>query len=346
MKLHITLENWKSELIQNIGSSNIGNIRKELYKRKDLHESIINETDFCAELTDINVRLTYIINGISNMNYCLECNDLINDGGKKNFCSFSCRAKNQAKNSDIIKKRAESYSLSYSKKSDIEKEQIKNNRKKTLKEKYGVEHNFNIEGFKEKRENTWINNYGNPIAQRSEEVKEKTKQTCITKYGGPNPLSDIKVKEKWLTSFYEKHGENNPMHVDLIKRKAFATRYNLNIEEVKFISDSISSGDLSTNIDLYTILVRILTEKTLSLYGNQKFGNEWRELRGKYKYHIDHSLTIRTGYLNKIDPLIIAHIENLNLIPCIENLLKGSKDNITINELQTKINEYETIKTA
>jgi len=323
----------------------MGNIRKELYKRKDLHNLIINETLFCNQDTDVSTRITYIINGLTQMNMCLECNTLINDGGKKTFCSFSCRAKSQSKNSDIIRKRAVSSSLTYAQKSDEEKNKIKYNRKKTMRKKYGVEHNFNIEGFKEKRAQTWLNNYGNYVAQRSEIVKDKTKKTCEEKYGGPNPLSDPIIKQKWLSSFCQKHGVTNPMYVDAIKRKAFAARYKIPFEEVEFVFEKIMSKE-SLTIDEYVILVRILTEETLHQHGSQKFGNDWKHIRGKYKHHVDHCLSIRTGYINGIDPIIIAHIENLDLIPHNENLSKGAKDTLSIEELQNKINEYEKTKTA
>jgi hypothetical protein len=336
MKLHITLENWKSELIQNIGSSNIGNIRKELYKRKDLHESIINETEFCAELTDINVRLTYIINRLSNMNHCVECNDLINDGGKKTFCSFSCRAKNQAKNSDIIKKRTESYSLSYSKKSDIEKEQIKNNRKKTLKEKYGVEHNFNIAGFKETRAQTWRKNYGITIAQQSPVVKAKAKETCNIKYGGNNPLSNPDIYKKWIDSFKRLHNTDNPMRVNEIKRKQTANRLGIHIDELVFVKDHLLSKEFLTFVE-YRILVMIKSQESLMLFGDNKFGVGWQKTRGRYKKHVDHMLSIRNGYVNDVSSDTIAHIENLDLISCNENLSKGAKDSHTIYELENKI---------
>lgn len=340
MKLHITESNWKIIVINNIGTCNMGNVYKELYKRSDLHKFIIDDTSFCIQDTNIKTRLIYIVNGITEMNICNECNELINDGGKKLFCSSSCRASNQAKNPDIMKKRADSYSNTYSLKTEDEKNQIKINRKKSLQKKYGVDHNFKIKGFIEKRANTWEEKYGNAIAQRSNIIKQKTKETCEAKYGGPNPLSDPTVKNKWLNSFYKKHGVYNSMHVDFIKRKVFATRLGIPIEDVEFIHEKLIDKTDLTYVE-YVIMVRMFTEQSLHIFGSFKFGEYWEKRRGKYTNHIDHCLSIRTGFLLGEDPRVIAHIENLELIPCNENLSKGAKDTLTIKELKNKINEYE-----
>lgn len=340
MKLHISPDNWKNILMSNKGMPNLGNVKKMLYKRNDLHNLIKNATTFCNKDTDIKTRLDYMLNEITEMNICKECNTLINDGGKKMFCSFSCRALNQAKDPSILKARAKTYSKTYSLKTEDEKDQIKINRKKTLQEKYGVGHNFKIDGFIEKRAITWEEKYGNTIAQQSKIVKQKTKETCEAKYGGPNPLSDPIVKSKWLASFYEKHGVYNSMHIDFIKRKVFASRLGIPIEDVEFIHEKLINKSDLTYAE-YVIVVRMFTEQSLYNFGSCKFGGDWKKRRGKYTNHIDHCLSIRTGFLLGEDPRIIAHIENLELIPCNENLSKGAKDTLTINELKNKINKYE-----
>ncbi|MFM2010002.1 MAG: hypothetical protein RLZZ479_393 [Bacteroidota bacterium] len=345
MKLHITENNWKIVLEKNKNTSNLGNVKKELYKRKDLHNLIIENTSFCNSDTDIKIRITYILNELTEMNICKECNTLINDGGKKMFCSHSCRAFNQAKDLEIKRKRSESYSNTYSMLSETEKNEIKTKRKNTLQEKYGVNHNFKIEGFKESRAKTWKIKYGNEIAQKSDIVKEKAKNTCKEKYGGPNPLSDKNVKEKWLSSFNQKYNTSNPMHVDIFKRKMLASKLGIDIEDVKFISEKLINQEILT-LNEYIKLVRILTEETLINHGNAKFGNNWEIKRGKMMYHIDHSLSIRSCFEMCIDPLIASHIANLEFIPFVENLSKGATNSITYEELQLKINEYEKTKTS
>jgi hypothetical protein len=200
MKIEITLENWKLLLQQNKNTMNIGNVFKMLYKKVEVHTEIINETAFCPEDTSIKVRLLYIINDLTEVNLCMECSNLINDGGKKSFCSHSCRAKNQAKNSEILEKRSKTYTEQWNKKSEVDKNKIKEKRRNGVFVKYGVDHNFKISGFKEKRKQTWLKKYGNEIAQKSNSVKEKAKQTCMQRYGSVTPLSNSSVKKKWFGS--------------------------------------------------------------------------------------------------------------------------------------------------
>ena len=46
--------------------------------------------------------------------------------------------------------------------------------------------------------------------------------------------------------------------------------------------------------------------------------------RGLHDYHLDHIVSIKVGYLNKIDPAIIGDIKNLRFIPSNQNLKKSS----------------------
>ena len=50
-------------------------------------------------------------------------------------------------------------------------------------------------------------------------------------------------------------------------------------------------------------------------------------------YHIDHKYSISQGYKNKVSPLLIANINNLEMIPWKTNLVKHSDASITLDEL-------------
>ena len=50
-------------------------------------------------------------------------------------------------------------------------------------------------------------------------------------------------------------------------------------------------------------------------------------------YHIDHIYSVADGFRNNIDPKIISSICNLRLIDSEYNLKKGSKSDISIEEL-------------
>jgi len=51
-------------------------------------------------------------------------------------------------------------------------------------------------------------------------------------------------------------------------------------------------------------------------------------------FHLDHKYSISEGFKNNIDPLIIGGVNNLQIISAKENLSKGVKCSININELE------------
>ena len=86
---------------------------------------------------------------------------------------------------------------------------------------------------------------------------------------------------------------------------------------------------------LYKEEVKRLTEQT--------FKREWvenKELRGK-NWHLDHKLSIRSGYEQGVPPEMIDHSCNLWVVPRGYNLQKSSKNVITFSELIEMISEQE-----
>lgn len=57
------------------------------------------------------------------------------------------------------------------------------------------------------------------------------------------------------------------------------------------------------------------------------------ENRSKSGYHLDHKYSITEGFKNKVPPKIIGCIHNLEFIPAIDNVKKGIKCSITLEEL-------------
>jgi hypothetical protein len=54
-------------------------------------------------------------------------------------------------------------------------------------------------------------------------------------------------------------------------------------------------------------------------------------------YQIDHKLSINFGFLNSIPPYIIGNINNLEMLPWKDNIIKRDKCSMTFNELIDKI---------
>lgn len=84
----------------------------------------------------------------------------------------------------------------------------------------------------------------------------------------------------------------------------------------------------------YLFLVRYYTEKNYKNY--KKIINPENFKRGR-KYHLDHRYSIYQGFMNNVSPKIIGNVENLTIITESDNLSKGKKCSITLDEiLKTK----------
>lgn len=60
-------------------------------------------------------------------------------------------------------------------------------------------------------------------------------------------------------------------------------------------------------------------------------------------YHLDHRISLWFGFMNNISPKIIGHICNLQMKPWLANNRKWSKCDLTLDELQNAIYEYEKV---
>ena len=82
---------------------------------------------------------------------------------------------------------------------------------------------------------------------------------------------------------------------------------------------------------LYREKVRKLSEKNI-----RKYNIDYQNRRGK-DYEIDHRYTIYDGFINDVDPTMIAHPSNLEIVPKSYNRQKGSVSSITLCELAEDI---------
>lgn len=84
-------------------------------------------------------------------------------------------------------------------------------------------------------------------------------------------------------------------------------------------------------LQLYADRVRVLTEK------NDLSSLDGYEYRGRAGIegatHLDHIYSIKAGFINNVDPKIIASIHNLRFIPFEENLKKSDDCDITLSDL-------------
>lgn len=80
----------------------------------------------------------------------------------------------------------------------------------------------------------------------------------------------------------------------------------------------------------YKFLVWNYTEKSYKEYYNEI--NPLKHKRGKF-FHLDHIYSIYDGFLNNISPKIIGGFKNLRIILSEENLTKGKKSHIKLNQI-------------
>jgi len=76
------------------------------------------------------------------------------------------------------------------------------------------------------------------------------------------------------------------------------------------------------------------TYKSLKRY-SKKIPNI--ELRSK-KFHLDHKYSIHQGFQNNVNPIIIGHWKNLEIVESVKNLKKYNRCSITLENLIQETN--------
>jgi hypothetical protein len=113
-------------------------------------------------------------------------------------------------------------------------------------------------------------------------------------------------------------------------------------ERVNKYRKTINAVELIDEFKKYHRKCMLHTHNTIIFYGDYI---ENLHLRGKiHDYHLDHVFSIKEGFLNDIDPQIIAHVTNLKNIKSFDNCSKGSKCDKTIDQLFEDINKFNEEK--
>jgi len=88
----------------------------------------------------------------------------------------------------------------------------------------------------------------------------------------------------------------------------------------------------------YVIFVRALTERNYDLFKNKI--NPKNLKRSWKNNHVDHIFSISEGYKQKINPFLIAHPCNLQMLKAKENKKKNAKCGHTMEELLEKVDNF------
>jgi hypothetical protein len=179
-------------------------------------------------------------------------------------------------------------------------------------EKYGVEHPFHNDVSKQKALNTWI-----------------------LKYGVDNPFKSIQIKEKIKLVLKYKYGVDNACNIDSLSRIS-------KIQQTKIDRGWIIPDEFLSDYKIYRKKIRRLTELT---YKTNKHiinpDNFERVTNGKVGFQLDHRYSIVEGFLNDVEPEIISHCCNLQMLEWNLNREKSKSCDIDLEKLINEINNYE-----
>ena len=109
---------------------------------------------------------------------------------------------------------------------------------------------------------------------------------------------------------------------------------NMNLVSFEHYRDNYQ--ELLTNKEDYTTFVRALTERNYDLFKNMINPN--LSVRHMKKNHVDHMFSISEGFKQQVDPFLIAHPCNLQILSAKKNIKKGVTCDHTLNELKEKVN--------
>ena len=189
-------------------------------------------------------------------------------------------------------------------------------KKQTTFKTTGSEHNLSrMSKSRSNMEENLIQLHGVSNVYQRDDVKEKLKNTWYLKYGHDNPSKSENIKAK-----KRKEAERNGFWVP---REEWPEKkvYDTNVHEI--------------------------TWSQMKKFAKLKFGsNIWDRIKESRKLHqtkwltVDHRYSRNQGFLEKMDPSIIGHICNIDILTFSENRNKWSTSSITIGELKAEIEEF------
>lgn len=267
----------------------------------------------------------------------LNISDLYNKGSQRYKVSYICDGAN-CKNPNKI------YSIT--------REHLSEKRSKTVNDKIQIcrscqttgENNprfgdnrtwdqiFDKETSDKLRKNLSDRSIGDKNPSKNNDVKEKKNQIIINYENVSNYLNKFNFKLNSIegtNKFSKLNVTCNENHTFNIQWASF--RVSKKCRYCYYDSIRIPFEEIE-RFETYSKTVRSLTRFTFNKNRNLIDPSGLKDLDSK-NYHIDHIYSISDGFLNNIEPKIIASIKNLRVIKKSENLKKGKKSELTIDEL-------------
>jgi hypothetical protein len=213
------------------------------------------------------------------------------------------------------------------------------------------------EKAKEKRKITCLEKYGVDHISKSKHITEKVKKTCLEKYGVPYVFNTPEIREKTLTHIRDNKEEVNKKrkkwweenkkripHINKKRNESVKIKYGVNnVSQLDFVQEKVSKTNLESGYwipnnkksewEKYCIIVQEETKKNIPILFSEWDGlcyyfkdklSKPTEIFEPYSLSIDHKISKKYGFENKISPIIIGSLENLCICSRIINIIKNS----------------------
>ncbi len=301
-------------------------------------------TNFLPDSANISERVYCIDNELLNRPYCYCGNETKYISYTKGYtirCSRKCMyndelVKEKRKRTNIEKYGVSSFTktkeyIEKTKKTNIEKYGVefylnsKDKIEKTIKynmEKYGVDHHMKSTEFMSAFKQMNIDKFGVDNVSKLDTVKEKKKLTFQNNYGLDHIFCDIELMRlKMLEKYGVEH--NSKMESTIKKMKETGVRNG------NYVSD-----ELKKDYEVFRNKVDKLTKKSKLILINNWNGYDYYDgeyIRDNYQYDynndnyptIDHKISVQYGFMNNIDPSVIASETNLCITKRSINISKN-----------------------
>jgi hypothetical protein len=173
---------------------------------------------------------------------------------------------------------------------------------------------------------------------RESKSRSNMEENLIKLHGVRNVYQRFDVKERLKNTWNLKYGYDNPSKSEAIKIKKR--------KEAEKNGFWIPRGEWDER-KVYETNVNAITWSQMKKFAELKFGdNIWNRIRESRKLSqtewltVDHKYSKVQGFLEKLDPSIIGHICNLDIMTFSENRNKWSSCSITIDELKIEIEKF------
>lgn len=184
----------------------------------------------------------------------------------------------------------------------------------------------------------------NSMTCSTECAKRMKENTWKRTQGASHNLSrNSKSRKEWESKLLENEGIVNVFQRELVKEKSRAAWKTYNpsqLEYVKILKRKTFEDNRMwipfekySEYRMYVYHVGIFTGISLKKYAEKTFGVNWQEKVGFFEHHVDHIFSKNRGFWEKIPAHVIGSIVNLRLLDWKENISKGTKCDISKEDL-------------